>query len=655
MDAHVESGTRRCARLAKRFQHKLSASKMPLSAWLVTVFALFPPAAALADKQLLWGDTHVHTVYSFDAFLNNNLSADPETAYRFAKGAPVIHPFHRARMQLGAPLDFLVISDHAEYTGALRHIYYNGLQDEEAGLWDRVRYWYGTRTIRNAIDARQGPPLFRSLLPTSQDPRLAAASWSSDASGTLPPLDAERRTAWSEIVAAAEAHYEPGRFTTLIGWEWSSVPGGANLHRVVVTDANAAQATTFQPFSSIDSPYPDDLWRWLDQTSARTGARFLAIPHNSNISKGLMFAADTLRGEPMDAAYANLRMRWEKLVEVTQIKGDSEVHPLFAPDDEFADFELYPFYIQQEAEEYVPRPGDYVRSALKTGLALGRSLGVNPFKFGLIGSTDAHTGLSTAEENNFAGKMATDSTPETKINDVIAGGSRGWTMSASGLAAVWAEENSREAILSAMQRRETYATTGPRIRVRFLGGWRGAAADPEAGANAAADADVFGDNAVPMGGELTLAAPGAVPSFRVEAQKDPAGAHLDRVQIVKGWLDADDQRQEQVFDAVWSGERQPDAQGKLPPVGNTVDLQTARYSNNIGAAELSATWRDPAFDPGQPAFYYARVLEIPTPRHAHFDALALGKERPNYGPATIQERAYTSPIWYSPNEAAAAR
>ena len=669
MQAQVKPADR-----AELVQLGLGRGRPRLGTCLVAALALLP-AAALADKQLLWGDTHLHTSYSFDAFLNNNLSADPDAAYRFAKGAPVIHPYHRARMQIGAPLDFLVVSDHAEYTGALRHIYHNGLQDEEAGLWDSLRYWYGARTIRNAIDAREGPPLFRGLLPTSEDPRLAAANWSADASGDLPSMDEVRRTAWSEIVAAAEVHYQPGRFTALIGWEWSSLPGGANLHRVVVTDADADQARAFQPFSSLDSPYPDDLWRWLERTSASTGARFLAIPHNSNISKGLMFAEDSLRGEPMDADYAARRMRWEKLVEVTQIKGDSEVHPLFAPDDEFADFELYPFYIQQQAEEYVPRPGDYVRSALKTGLALGRSLGVNPFQFGLIGSTDAHTGLSTAEEGNFAGKMATDSTPETKINEVIAGGSRGWTMSASGLAAVWAEENSREAILSAMQRRETYATTGPRIRVRFSGGWRDADA-ADAGQDGA-DAEALGDQAVVMGGELTLPAPGAQPSFRVEAQKDPAGANLDRVQIVKGWLDAEGEAQEQVFDVAWSGkaqlvegrldadgqaldataagQRRKDAAGRLPPVGNTVDLATGRYSNSIGAAELSATWRDPAFDPSQPAFYYVRVLEIPTPRHAHLDALALGMERPNYGPATIQERAYTSPIWYNARQAVAAR
>ncbi len=601
-------------------------------------------AGAATNKQLLWGDTHLHTTYSFDAFLNNNLTADPDTAYRFAKGEPVIHPYHRARMQLAAPLDFLVVSDHAEFLGRLRDIYHNGLRDEGTGIWDSLANWYTARNIRNAIDTRDGVSLFREVLPFSADPRVAASTPRQLADGSIPPSPEVERSAWADIVSTAEAHYRPGEFTTLLGWEWSALPGGANLHRVVVTDANGDQARALQPFSSLDSPYPEDLWRWLEQTSAATGARFLAIPHNSNISKGLMFSDITLRGRPVDAEYARARMRWEKLVEVTQIKGDSEAHLLLSPEDEFAGFEVYPFYIQQDAEEYVPRPGDYVRSALKTGLELGDTIGINPFQFGMIGSTDAHTGLSTADENNFAGKMATDSTPETKLDQVLGGAVRGWTMSASGLAAVWAEENTREAIFDAMRRRETYATTGPRIRVRFFGGWEFDSTDLEA-----ADPATSGyAKGVPMGDELPPAGEGDSPAFLVVAHKDPAGANLDRVQIVKGWLDADGTARERVFDVVWSGDRQPGGDGKLGPVGDTVNLKTARYSNSIGAAELAAVWRDPDFDATRAAFYYVRVIEIPTPRHAQFDALALGMEVPNYGPPTIQERAYTSPIWYRP-------
>ena len=651
------------------------------------VLLLLIPLADLAaeNRQLFWGDTHLHTTYSFDAFLNNNLTADPDTAYRFAKGQPIIHPYHRARMQLDAPLDFLVVSDHAEFLGQIREIYHNGVQDEDAGILDRIIGWYATRTLREAIDAREGAALFRDLLPVAGDPRAAARA-SGDVGGTRIPLDPEvERSAWAELVASAEAHNEPGRFTTLLGWEWSSIPAGANLHRVVVTDADGDQGRSFQPFSSAQSPYPDDLWRWLDETSAATGARFLAIPHNANISKGLMFSDTTLRGDAVDADYARLRMRWERLVEVTQIKGDSEAAALLSPEDEFAGFENYPFYIQQDVQDYEARPGDYVRSALRTGLQLGAAVGVNPFQFGLIGSTDSHTGLSTADENNFGGKMATDSIPETKQGQVIAGRVRGWAMSASGLAAVWAEENTRSGIIDAMHRRETYATTGPRMRVRFFGGWNLSDADLQS-----ADWIAAGyAKGVPMGGELDNPAKGAelpaeavgvastdrsddlagqnrgtndqnqagndsaagvaeAPSFLVVANKDPNGANLDRVQIVKGWLDADGESHERVFDVAWSGDRQPDKNGKLAAVGNTVDLTTARYSNSIGAAELATLWRDPEFDAAQPAFYYVRVIEIPTPRHALYDALALGMEAPNYGPSVIQERAYTSPIWYRP-------
>ncbi len=625
-----------------------SVAAIPFMALLLLIR---PVETAAAERQLLWGDTHLHTSYSFDAFLNNNLSADPHTAYRFAKGLPVIHPYHRARMQLAVPLDFLVISDHAEFLGRIRDIYHNGIQDDDAGILDSVVNWYSTRTLREAVDAREGASLFRQVLPLGGDPREVASASTDIGVDAIPPDPDVERSAWAELVGAAEAHYEPGRFTTLLGWEWSSLPAGANLHRVIVTDAGGEQARSFQPFSSVQSPYPDDLWRWLDQTSAAIGARFLAIPHNSNISKGLMFSDTTLRGDPVDVEYARQRMRWERIVEVTQIKGDSEAAALLSPADEFAGFEEYPFYIQQDEQEYVPRPGDYVRSALKTGLRLGAAIGINPFQFGLIGSTDAHTGLSTADENNFGGKMATDSTPETKQDRVVAGSVRGWAMSASGLAAVWAEENTRASIMDAMRRRETYATTGPRMRVRFFGGWDFADADLR-------EADWIASGyagGVPMGGELAapaneddVAENQAVPSFLVMAHKDPAGANLDRVQIVKGWLDADGESHERVFDVVWSGARQPGENGKLPPVGNTVELATARYSNSIGAAELVTVWRDPGFDAAQPAFYYARVIEIPTPRHALYDVLALDMEAPTYGPAVIQERAYTSPIWYRP-------
>lgn len=625
-------------RMAARRASGTAAPRWGVAA-LAAGLALAPPTLAAEDKLLLWGDAHLHTSYSIDAFMNGNLTADPHTAYRFAKGLPVAHPHHGARLQIDEPLDFLVVSDHAEFLGGMRHIYRHGIETEDVGWWDALVYWYTTRTIRNTIDAGEAADQFRGLLPESIDPSAAAAAPLDLGGAPLPPMEDEQARAWREVAAAADAHNEPGRFTAFIGWEWSSMPGGANLHRVVMTDADATQAASFRPFSAINSPYPEDLWRWLERTAAATGARFLAIPHNSNISKGMMFPNQTLRGETLDADHARLRMRWEKVVEVTQIKGDSEVHPALAPNDEFADFERYPFFLQRDpaADVYAPSAGDYARPALKRGLTLGERLGVNPFQFGLIGSTDSHTGLTTAEEDNFGGKMAMDSTPETKDAVVISGGATGWTMSASGLAAVWATANTRQAILSAMQRRETYATTGPRIRLRFFASWQGG----DAGAG-------IEDGRTPMGGELTRPFAGATPVFEVEALKAPAGANLDRAQIIKGWLDAAGQAQEQVFDVAWAGERQRSSAGKVPAVGNTVDLTTGRYRNSIGTTELSASWRDPTFDPNQPAFYYARVLEIPTPRHTHLDALALGMERADYGPPTIQERAYSSPIWYRP-------
>ncbi len=592
-------------------------------------------ASAMADepKQLLWGDTHLHTSYSFDAFLNGNHSADPDTAYRYAKGMPVIHPYNRTRVQIRTPLDFLVVSDHAEFIGSIREIYANGIKDPDAGPIDSIMNWYRSYRIRDAIDSGTGAELFANALPMSGDPVTAAARFREDVAAALPGADVAARNAWRDITETADRHNAPGRFTALIGWEWSSIPGGANLHRVVLTDADGEQARTFLPFSAGESPYPEDLWAWLEKTSEAAGVRFVAIPHNSNVSKGLMFDEHTLEGEPMDAAYAALRGRWEPIVEVTQIKGDSETHPQFSPNDEFADFERYSYYIQRTPSPYEPHPGDFVRAGLRTGLVLEARLGVNPFRFGLIGSTDAHTGLSSAEEPNFWGKMATDSIPENKAPPRIAHGATGWSMSAAGLAAVWASDNTRESIVDAFQRRETYATTGTRIRVEVRGGW---------------DAELL-DGGVPMGGELPARPDAiAVPNFAVRAMKDPVGANLDRVQIVKGWLDANGDTHERVFDAVWSDERELDGGGKLPAVGDTVDRETGTYTNSIGAAQLETVWRDAEFSPNESAFYYVRVLEIPTPRHALFDALALGLEEPSEGPSVIQERAYTSPIWYVP-------
>jgi len=601
------------------------------------------------QTQVYFGDTHLHTTYSFDAFLNQNFTADPDTSYRWGEGEPVIHPFNRTRVQIGTPLDFLVVSDHAEMLGVMRAIRGETIQWEDVGLYASFKRWLAVRQLNEALDEGAGRAFFARFLPKSAavkggDP---VADINNNIGGIAIFGDTSNTSsdAWEDIIGAAERHNEPGVFTSLLGWEWSSLPTGANLHRIVVTPDGGDKASQYIPFGSDQSQYPEDLWQWLADTGERTNSRFISIPHNSNISKGYMFAETTVKGQPITADYARTRMKWEPITEITQIKGDSETHAKFSPDDEFADFETYDYYIQTTKNNTQVSSGDYVRPALKRGLAIEKKIGVNPYKFGFIGSTDAHSGLASPEENNFQGKMAADSTPETKAPALgNPTGASGWDMSASGLAAVWASENSREAIYAAFKRKETYATSGPRLRVQFFAGW-----DFPAGAEASDDFAAIGyQHGVPMGGDLAGTDSGAAPQFLVRAVKDPVDANLDRVQMVKGWVDAAGEQHEMVYNIDWSGDRQLDADGKLPAVGNTVDLKSARYTNTIGQAEFAVKWTDPDFDPAQSAFYYARVLQIPTPRNGLYDSLALGLDNPPRGAKAIQERAYTSPVWYTP-------
>ena len=602
--------------------------------------------------QVFFGDTHLHTNYSFDAYLNLNYSADPDTAYRWAKGQPVIHPYNRARVRIDTPLDFLVVSDHAEMLGVMRAVREETAVFEDQGAYQNLKRWYSVRLMNRAIDKDQGLEFFSRFLPPAQEVDVSHAdpvkspNNNIDRVNVFGDTDAISQIAWGDIIATADRHNVPGEFTALIGWEWSSIPTGANLHRVVITPDGADKAAQFLPFGSNDSQYPEDLWQWLADTERTTGTRFIAIPHNSNISKGYMFDKTTLRGTPIDAEYAQRRMQWEPVVEVTQIKGDSETNSQLSPEDEFADFENYTFYIQAGRAKFVSSAGDFIRPALKRGLAIDQKVGVNPYKFGLIGSSDSHSGLASVEENNFWGKMARDSTPETKSSSGgRLNGSDGWNMSASGLAAVWATENTREAIYAAFKRKEVYATTGPRLKVQLFGAWE----FPKHAAESENFAQIGYQYGVPMGGDLTATKTKSAPSFILRAVKDPKGANLDRIQMIKGWINAEGEQFERVYNVAWSGQRKLGANGKLPAVGNTVDTQAATYTNNVGEAELFAHWVDPDFDPNQSAFYYARVLQIPTPRNALYDSLALGLSRPPAGPKTIQERAYTSPIWYQSN------
>jgi hypothetical protein len=581
---------------------------------------------AKEPTRLYWGDTHLHTSHSADAFFLGNQTADPDTAYRWAKGLPVVHPSTRSRVQIGTPLDFLVVADHAEMLG----VPYELMQgDRRLNATATGRKWVAM------MRAGKGAQVFEH--------EFGAAITANRPIGDF-DTDAIKQAAWSDIVAAAERHNAPCAFTSLIGWEWTSTPDGNNLHRVVFTPAGRKAADQFLPFSAFDSEEPEDLWAWLAETSHAVGTDFLAIPHNPNLSGGLMFDEVDSEGRPITSAYARMRMRWEPVVEVTQIKGDSETHPLLSPDDQLADFERYSHLLKVGGGEAEVTEGDYVRSGLLRGLEIERDVDANPYKVGMIGSTDSHTGLASAEEDNFWGKTALDSTPESTFAP-IAIGMKGADMSASGLAAVWAEENTRAAIFAAFKRKEVYATTGPRIRLRFFGGWEFKSKHAKSG-KMVQIGYLLGH---PMGGDLTKAPEDEAPTFLMYAVKDPEGANLDRIQIIKGWVDSDGKAHEKVYDAALAGSRQYDEKGRAQPIASTVDPKTGQYVNIFGAPSLVAFWEDPDFDPEERAFYYLRVLQIPTPRHTLQDAVALGMDPKETGhPPAIQERAYSSPIWYTP-------
>jgi hypothetical protein len=455
-----------------------------------------------------------------------------------------------------------------------------------------------------------------------------------------------RRSVWEEVCANADRHNDPGKFTAFIGYEWtppSAHPRSPNFHRNIIFEGGAEQASQILPFSNQDSKNVEDLWAFLKDYEDRVGGKVLAIPHNGNLSSGMMFRPVDYEDKPITTDYARRRSRWEPLYEMTQYKGDAEAHPALSPNDEFADYETWHrhgfFGELPESEEFrEQKQYEYARSALKVGLEQQAKLGVNPFKFGMIGSTDAHTSLSTADENNFWGKISlNEPSPHRSKNS--------WHFACSGMAAVWATDNTRSAIFTAMRRKETYATTGPRMTVRFFGGWEYLAAD----ADRHDLVEIGYSKGVPMGGDLTQAPQGKSPSFLIRAVKDPNGANLDRVQVIKGWRDRDGKLHEKVHDVGLSDGRVPDANGKAPPVGSTVDVKNASYRNSIGDPELAVVWNDPDFNPAELAFYYVRVIEIPTPRWTAYDAKHYGiTDLPDDVPMVTQDRAYTSPIWYTP-------
>ena len=588
------------------------------------------PAVALnpveaSDRKLLWGDTHLHTSASADAFEDGKTNADIDTAYRFARGLPVQHPRTGQRIEIDRPLDFLVVADHAELLGVFPRMVANDplIVGKAAG-----------KALHDAF--------------TSDYEGAARSTMHLDPHGAVTPTVTALNTSdivrsiWNAQIDAAERYNEPGKFTALIGWEWSSTPNGLNQHRVVFTQAGGDVARKFLPLSNYDTMRPEDLWRFLRETRDRTGADFIAMPHNSNVSQGQMWTGNDTDGKPIDAAYARERAEWERVVEITQYKGTSEAHPSISTSDEFANFEIRDTMFGSEPS--TPRPGSYVRNGLLLGLDLGARLGVNPFQMGIIGSTDSHTGLSSQQESAFYGKSGADIMLAERAANAL-GPMGAWTVSAGGLAAAWADRNDRQSIFDAFRRREVYGTSGTRIALRVFGGFDFAAQD----ARARDFADVGYRKGVPMGGELLRPGKGRVPSLLIQAAKDAAGANLDRVQVVKGWRDGAGKLHEKIFNVAWSGNRRLDAAGKLPPVGDTVDLRTARYSNSIGAPELVTVWRDPEFKAEEAAFYYVRVLEIPTPRHQLFDAIALRMDPAKTGlPLTLQERAWSSPIWYRP-------
>jgi hypothetical protein len=584
--------------------------------------------ARTADYNLLknayFGQTHQHTSWSFDAAILD-VKTGPETAYRHARGERVKHPSGQ-EMQLIIPLDFLSVTDHSEYLGVLVQMY-----DPENPLSKNP---LAADIVASGTDVTKSMKAFYGLVAniiqpdgtTQPDPELST-----------PEL---KRTAWQEMKRITDQYNEPGTFTTIMGYEWSSQPNMGNLHRNVLF-RDTENLPEF-PFSYFDSEKPEELWKWMD-IQRENGSTLLAISHNGNLSNGTMFSKNTTEGTPIDRAYAESRMRNEPLTEIIQTKGQSETHPLMAPNDEFAGFEIWTKPVAGPGTVKVLET-NYVRNAFRNGLSIEKEIDINPFKFGVVGGGDIHTAIVSHEEYNHSGEHnLKSSTPRARLLDIRPGEPSKIEQGTAGLSCVWAEENTRGAIYDAMARKETWATSGSRITLRVFGGY-------DFGNTQPGDVDwakIGYDNGVPMGADMKSNSEGKVPQMMIWALKGPNSGNLDRIQVIKGWVDADGKTHEKIHEVVWSGDRELDANGKLPSVGNTVNIPDASYTNTIGNAELKTVWTDPVFDASESSFYYVRVLEIPTPRWSTYDAKVLGIAPPKDFPATIQERAWSSPIWYN--------
>ncbi|WP_375176586.1 DUF3604 domain-containing protein [Marinobacter mobilis] len=597
---------------------------LALTAQLVSATALAQDAV---PTEVYFGNLHVHTKWSFDGYINRAVS-EPDDAYRWAKGEPIPGFGSDEPRQIGVPLDWYAVTDHAAYMGVLplmedpdNPVSDHPLADDITGDDPAAAFQAYSQILTSMFDDKREDPLLGNR--------------------------ALKVNVWQQVIANADEHYEPGKFTTFAGFEWTSAPDWQNLHRVVIFRDTETLPET--PFSTLDSPVPEDLWRWMEQQRSQ-GSELLAIPHNGNASDGLMFPVEESYGGSAvsSEAYAEARMRNEPLYELSQIKGTSETHPILSPNDEFGGFEIWDYTLAATATPPQHKQGGYMREALIRGVGLTRQGRINPFQYGFIGDSDTHDGAAVIEEDNYTGKFGFENAPQHRldgppgVNEKAAEQVR--RFSSGGVAGVWALANTREAIFDAMMRKETFATSGPRLKVRLFGGF-GFDADAMSGDHWVQAAY---QNGVAMGGVLNQAPEGKAPVFLISAMKEASGANLDRIQIIKGWVDDDGEPHEQIYDVALSDNRHPDEHGNVPAVGNTVDVARATYTNSIGDSDLNTVWTDPDFDPALPAVYYARVLQIPTPRWSTYDAAALGRAIPEGLPATIQERAWTSPVWYTP-------